>query len=175
VRSLPLAGLLASFAILAIPPAPAHAEYRRVEMKIFGMDCATCAHGIRIGMEKIDGVESAEISLERASADIKMRPDNHVSLEQFRKLVKFNGFAPKEATVTARGTVVDRGGKPAFQVSGIDSVLIVVPGKSATSAYKQLADALAAKKTGTLEITGTVQKKNDGSEEIIVTSVQEAQ
>jgi copper chaperone CopZ len=175
VRSLIRFRLCAALAVLVIAPGIADAEYRRVEMKIFGMDCATCAHGIRIGMEKMEGVESAEISLERASADIKLRADNRLSLEQFRKLVKFNGFAPKEAIVTARGTVVDRTGKAAFQVSGIDTLLIIVPGKSAPAAYKHLADALAAKKTTALEITGTVQKKNDGSEEIVVTGVREAQ
>jgi copper chaperone CopZ len=174
VGSVPRFTVCALLAVLAIAPAIAHAEYTHVEMKIFGMDCATCAHGVRIGIERMEGVESAEISLERASANVKLRPDNHLSLEQFRKLIKFNGFSPKDATVTAKGTVVERGGKPAFQVSGTDSVLIIVPGKAASGAYKQLSDALAAKTTGGLEITGTVQKKNDGSEEIVVTGVQEA-
>jgi copper chaperone CopZ len=175
VRSLGLVTLCASLGVLTIAPAIAHAEFRHVEMKIYGMDCATCAHGVRIGIEKMEGVESAEISLERASADITLRPDNRLTLEQFRKLIKFNGFAPKDATITARGTVVDRGGKPAFQVSGIDTLLIIVPGKSASGGYKQLADALTAKKTSALEITGTVQRKGDGSEEIVVTAVREAQ
>ena len=55
-------------------------------------------------MQKVDGVESVELSLERAEADIRLRPDNRSSLDRFRQIVKANGFEPKEATVTAVGT-----------------------------------------------------------------------
>ena len=91
-------------------PAPARAEYTRVELKILGMDCAICAHGVRVAVQKIDGVESVELSLERAQADIRLRKDNVVSLDRFRQIVKANGFEPKQATVTAVGTVREVGG-----------------------------------------------------------------
>ena len=95
------------------------AQYRRVELKILGMDCAICAHGVRVAVQKVAGVESVELSLERAQADIRLIKDNRVSLDQFRKIVKGNGFEPRQATVTAIGTVREVDGKLAFEVSGV--------------------------------------------------------
>ena len=40
--------------LLLLAAAPAHAEYRRIELKILGMDCATCAHGVRVAMQKLE-------------------------------------------------------------------------------------------------------------------------
>ena len=106
------------------------AEYTRIELKIFGMDCAICAHGVRVAIQKIDGVETVTLSLERAEADIRLRQDNRVSLDQFRRIVKANGFEPRQATVTAVGTVREVGGELAFEVSGVPTPLLVVADRS---------------------------------------------
>ena len=69
------------------------------------MDCAICAHGVKVAVQKVDGVESVQLSLERAEADIRLKPENRVSLDQFRRIVKGNGFEPREAKVTVAGSV----------------------------------------------------------------------
>ena len=153
-------------------PAQARAEYTRVELKILGMDCAICAHSVRVAVQKVDGVESVELSLERAEADIRLRKDNRVSLDRFRQIVKANGFEPKQATVTAVGTVRDVGGALAFEVSGVTTPLIISPDKSAPAAYKQLKSALDSKSAAVFEIVGTVDKKGD-VEGIAIASVKE--
>ena len=117
--------------LLLLLPAQVHAEYTRIELKIFGMDCAICAHGVRVAIQKMDGVESVTLSLERAEADIRLRQENRVSLDQFRKIVKANGFEPRQATVTAVGTAREVGGKLAFEVSGVPTPLVVDPDRSA--------------------------------------------
>ncbi len=162
----PLLILLTFFA-----PSSAGAEYTRVELKILGMDCAICAHGVRVAVQKIDGVESVELSLERAQADIRLRKDNVVSLDRFRQIVKANGFEPKQATVTAIGTVREVGGNLTFEVSGVAPPLTIVAGTSA--AYKQLKSAADAKSTASFEIVGTVEKKGD-VEGIAIASVKES-
>ncbi len=159
--------------LLLLLPLNAHAEYTRVELKILGMDCAICAHGVRVAVQKVDGVESVELSLERAQADIRLRKGNVVSLDRFRQIVKANGFEPKQATVTAFGTVRDVGGKLTFEVTGVTSPLVIAASTSAPTAYKQLKSAADAKSTFVFEIVGTVEKKGD-VEEIVVASVKES-
>jgi copper chaperone CopZ len=163
--------LLLSLLILVLAPSNAHAEYTRVALKIFGMDCAICAHGVRVAIQKVDGVESVELSLERAEADIRLRQDNRVSLDQFRKIVKSNGFEPRQATVTVVGTPREVSGKLAFEVSGLTTPLVVVSDRSDAAAFRQLKNALDSKTPAVFEITGSVEKKSDGVEQIAVASV----
>jgi len=155
--------------------APAHAEYRRIELKILGMDCATCAHGVRVAMQKLDGVATVELSLERAHAEVGLKPNNRLTLDQFRQVVKRNGFEPKQAAVTATGTVRDAGGTIVFDVSGVTTPLVVAPDRSAREALQQLKTAVSAKSTALFEITGTVQQARDGVESIAITSVKPRQ
>ena len=167
--------------LLLLSAAPAHAEYRRIELKIFGMDCATCAHGVRVAMQKLDGVSTVELSLERAQAEIGLKPDNRLALDQFRQVVKRNGFEPKQAVVTAIGTVRELGGRIVFEVSGVATPLVISPDKSAPEALQRLKSALGATSTAVFEIVGTVEapvvakdKKGDGVDTIAVASVRAA-
>src|SRR6185437_13877573 len=52
-----LAGLLA-FASLS-----AHAQYEQVNLTVFGMDCAPCAHAIHVSMKGIPGVNTVDVDL----------------------------------------------------------------------------------------------------------------
>ena len=154
-------------------PSTAHAEYTRVELKIFGMDCAICAHGVRVAVQKVEGVESVELSLERAQADIRLRAGNAVALDRFRQIVKGNGFEPKEATVTAVGTVRDSGGKLSFDISGAGTSLIVSPDKTSAATIKILKSALEARAATVFEVSGVVTLGKDGKEIIAVSSARQ--
>jgi len=167
------AGLAVAIALL--PPAVASAEYRRIELKILGMDCATCAHGVRVAMQKLDGVATVELSLERAQAEVGLKPDNRLTLDQFRQVVKRNGFEPKQAVVTAIGTVREAGGRMVFEVSGVPTPLVVSLDKGAADALTQLKSAFGAKSTAVFEIVGTVEQARDGVESVAITSVKPRQ
>lgn len=60
---------------------------------------------------KLPGVESADVSLDKASADIRLRPDNGITLTQLRDVLKKNGYPTRDAQIEARGRIVDRGGR----------------------------------------------------------------
>src|SRR4051812_15303526 len=60
---------------------------------------------------KLPGIESADVSLDKASADIRLKPDNRITLPQLRELLKKNGYPTRDARIEARGRVVERGGK----------------------------------------------------------------
>ena len=67
-------------------------------------------------MKKLDGVESVEVSLEKATADIRLKPDNRITLSQLRQTIRKSGYPTKDARIEARGTIVERNGKPALDL-----------------------------------------------------------
>ena len=69
-----------------------------------------------VAIKKLDGVESIDVSLEKASADIKLKPDNKITLAQIRRIIRSNGYPTKDAQIDAKGTFVERDGKPVFDL-----------------------------------------------------------
>jgi hypothetical protein len=67
-------------------------------------------------MKKLEGVESVEVSLEKSSADIKLKADNKITLPQLRRIIRSNGYPTKDAQITARGRIIDRDGKPVLDL-----------------------------------------------------------
>ena len=105
-------------------------------------------------MRKVEGVESVDVSLERASAAINLRPGNRITLAQLRQIIKNNGFSAKEATVTVVGTLTERGGKPALTVSGTDVVWLLTSGN--TAAYADAAQGVKTQQASPVEAIGIV-------------------
>jgi copper chaperone CopZ len=164
---------LAAAVILLLAPLDASAEMRRVQLSVLGMDCAICAHSLVIAARKVEGVESVEVSLERASMDIRLRPGNRITLGQLRQLVKNTGFAAKDATVTALGTLVDRSGKPALDVAGINTVWLLVGDSKRAESLSDAIRGLPSKEAGTVEVTGVVRAPTSASqqEQMVVTAI----
>ena len=65
---------------------------------------------------KIAGIESTEVSLTNATADIRLKPDNRITLPQLREVLRKNGFPTRDAQVSARGKAVERDGKRVFDL-----------------------------------------------------------
>ena len=65
---------------------------------------------MRVAVTKLPGVESADVSLDKASADIRLKPDNRITMTQLRAVLKQNGYPTRNAQIDARGRIVDRGG-----------------------------------------------------------------
>lgn len=73
-------------------------------------------------MQRIDGVETAEVSLNRGEAVITFRSDNGVGIRRVRDLIHSNGFTPREADVHIRGRVVGRDGGLALVLADREGV-----------------------------------------------------
>ena len=69
-----------------------------------------------VAIKKLSGIESVDVSLEKASADIRLKADNNITLTQLRQIIKNNGYPTKDAQITARGRIVDRNGTPALDL-----------------------------------------------------------
>jgi copper chaperone CopZ len=82
---------------------------------------------VSVAIKKIEGVSSVQVSLNEGVADIVLKPRNKVTVEAVREVVRRNGFTPKDAQVQVAGQVVERGGKPALEVSEADVVYPLLP------------------------------------------------
>jgi copper chaperone CopZ len=71
---------------------------------------------VSVAIKKLDGVESIDVSLEKASADIRLKPGNAITLPQLRRIIRQAGYPTKDAQVEARGMVVERNGKPTLDL-----------------------------------------------------------
>ena len=88
---------------LAIAPLAARAEYEQVNLTVFGMDCAPCAHAIHVSMKGIQGVNTVDVDLNTGLVIVKLAPENKASMRQFNEAVEKNGFTHKDADVIVRG------------------------------------------------------------------------
>lgn len=65
-------------------------------------------------MQKVDGVQSVQVSLKEGVTTLELRADNKITLSQLRLVIKNNGFVSKEVQVVARGSF----GANGFDVAG---------------------------------------------------------
>ena len=120
-RGIVLGGLL-----LAVEPA--RAEYRRIQLKVYGLDCELCARGVSASVHRLAGVRSVELSLRTGILEIELTPGNTLKMSDLRNRIRENGFRPMNATVTAVGRF--NGSK--FEVLGTgESYDVVSDGKGA--------------------------------------------
>lgn len=73
-----------------------------------------------VALKKVEGVASVEVSLKKeGTAQILLKPGNRVDPERFRQVARDNGFTPKGSEVRVAGRVIEHGGKPALEVTGL--------------------------------------------------------
>ena len=112
---------------LALCSLAAHAEYQQVNLTVFGMDCAPCAHAIHVSMKGIRGVDKVDVDLNTGLVTIKLAPDNSATMRQFNQAVEKNGFTHKDATVIARGKLTGMANAPFFEVTGTQDRFALLP------------------------------------------------
>ena len=64
---------------------------KEIKLKIEGMHCAGCSNRLEKILNNVDGIESAKVSLEEKSADIKY-DETQVSEKELIEAVKDAGF-----------------------------------------------------------------------------------
>jgi len=102
------------------------AEFRRIELEVRDMDCASCVVSLRNSLKRVRGVEAVELEPEKASAVLKLLPDNKISLDRIRDAIKGAGFTPRLATVIVRGKAITEQGKWEFEVESVNQKFVLV-------------------------------------------------
>ena len=93
--------------LFLVLPLGAQAQLLEVKQTVFGMDCAPCAYGLEKRIQKMDGVESASVSLNDGLLTANLKKDNKLTLSGIRQAVEESGFKAKEADITVEGTVAE--------------------------------------------------------------------
>jgi copper chaperone CopZ len=107
---------------------------------------------VSVALKKLDGVESAAVSLEKATADVRLKPGNAITLPELRRIIRRAGYPTKDAQVDARGTLVERDGRPTLDLQN--------------GSFLELAARPAASAPGTVDVTG-VSRVVDRSREVL--------
>lgn len=136
------------FAALLVVTGGAHAEYKQVNMTVFGMDCAPCAHAIHVSMKGIHGVDKVDVDLNTGLVSIALVSGNSASMQQFNAAVERNGFTHKDAKVVAVGKVSGSVTAPYFEVSGTGDRYALSPSGAAADISGLLGKTVTV--TGTL-------------------------
>jgi copper chaperone CopZ len=100
--------------LLVLAAEPVRAEYLRIQLKVYGLDCQLCARGVSASIGRLAGVESVNVALKTGLLEVVLARGNSFKLSDLRKRIRENGFRSMEATVTALGQF--RGSK--FEVLG---------------------------------------------------------
>jgi copper chaperone CopZ len=112
---------------LALSSLAADAEYEQVNLTVFGMDCAPCAHAIHVSMKGIQGVNTVDVDLNTGLVSIKLTPGNSASMRQFNEAVEKNGFTHKDANVIVRGQLSGSPQAPFLEVIGTKDRYALTP------------------------------------------------
>lgn len=113
--------------ILALLPVAASAEYQQVNLTVFGMDCAPCAHAIHVSMKGIQGVNKVDVDLNTGLVSIKLDAGNPAAMRQFNEAVEKNGFTHKDAQVVVRGQISGSASAPFLDVAGTKDRYALTP------------------------------------------------
>ena len=106
-------------------------------------------------MQKLPGVETVEVSLTKASTDIRFRSGNTVTLAQLRDVIKKGGFKSGETQIVATGTLVNDKNRVTLDLAPAKMTLIVESDPASPAAHAE-ARKLADAAQGTVEVTGTI-------------------
>ena len=112
---------------LALSTLAAHAEYEQVNLTVFGMDCAPCAHAIHVSMKGIQGVNTVDVDLNTGLVSIKLTSGNSAAMRQFNEAVEKNGFTHKDANIVVRGQLSGSAQAPSLDVTGTKDRYALTP------------------------------------------------
>jgi len=105
----------------------AHAEYEQVNLTVFGMDCAPCAHAIHVSMKGIQGVNTVDVDLNTGLVSIKLTPGSSAAIRKFNEAVEKNGFTHKDANIVVRGQLPGSAQAPFLDVTGTKDRYALTP------------------------------------------------
>ena len=87
---------------------PASAQLQAVEIRVSGLDCASCAESVDRKLSRMRGVASAKFDAAKNVATLKLQPENTLTLAAIRDALKSMGYTPEEASIVVHGEL--RGG-----------------------------------------------------------------
>lgn len=110
---------LAGLAMLAAGMGRARAGLLEVRQIAKGMECAECAHNLKVEVRKLDGVEEASASWNRRVLTVRFARGAKTTLAEVRAVLRRQHFVPGEAEIVVSGHIVRTpAGHPRLQLDG---------------------------------------------------------
>jgi copper chaperone CopZ len=89
--------------LLTLSSVATFAQIRSVQIRVSGLDCASCAESVDRKLSRMRGVESAKFDPAKNVAEIKLKHDNTLTLSAIRDVLKSMGYTPEEADILVHG------------------------------------------------------------------------
>ena len=102
-----------------------------MEIRVSGLDCASCAESVDRKLSRMRGVASAKFDPTKNVAALKLQPENTLTLAAVRDALKSMGYTPEEARIVVHGELRDgvlstKHQERAFRVEGAKETGAVV-------------------------------------------------
>ncbi len=81
-----------------------------------------------MAVQKLDGVESVEVSLNEGRVRVQFAPKTSVTIAELRRTIRNQGFTPREAKLTVSAQIEMRGGGLVAMVPGSGVTYTVTAG-----------------------------------------------
>lgn len=91
--------------LLVLAALPLFAQLHNVDIKVSGIDCASCATSVPARLKRIRGVEAAAFDPAKSMVSVRLAADNKVTLAAIRDALKGLGYTPGDATLVIRTSV----------------------------------------------------------------------
>ncbi len=99
-------------------PAIAASEITEIHQRVFGMDCLPCSKAVHAAVVRIPGVESVEVSMRLAGADIRLAPTTASRSPSCEAAIRKAGYDPRGTQIRATGTLEGQKGGLILRLAG---------------------------------------------------------
>ena len=82
---------------------------------------------MRVALKGVNGVESAEVSLNKGLATVTLKDGNTVTMKQLQTAITRNGYSTKQSVVTAIGQLSLKDNRWQLRVSGSNEEFTLTP------------------------------------------------
>lgn len=113
-----------AFALLSVAAIPASAQVEKVEMHTVGISCGACAAISEVYLRRLDGIAKLSISKSGEKVVVFYKPEARFNPDELQQALGKTGVKVTEFRISARGQVVDEGGKKVF-MAGADKFLLL--------------------------------------------------
>jgi copper chaperone CopZ len=139
--------------------ATARGEFLRVEVAFQGTDCLSCTESLQGRLERVRGVETVTLDLDRSVVTMQFETANKVRLVPLLSRITQDGTKISRTEVVVRGTITRQDEGYRFQPAGLREVYrLALPEGDAK---------LELREDSEYEIRGTASEVEPGGEPVI--------
>ena len=111
--------------LLLVVAFPCAAQFRSMEIYFQGIGCVSCVESLPSRVNRLRGIESAEVDAGKSLLKIQLAAQNRVRLEQVRDMVQQDGTKVTKAVVRVKGELAQQGADWVLSPAGLPVTYLV--------------------------------------------------